>query len=120
MRTMVTNRRILPMAAFTLVLVLPAPLAAGQDAALVKKGQEVYEAQKCSMCHAIGGKGNKVNPLDGVGKKLSAEETRLWITNPKEMTAKTKSAKKPPMPDKYGKLPAAEIDAMVAYLQSLK
>src|SRR4029077_6788909 len=29
--------------------------AAAQD---VKKGQEVYTAQKCSMCHAIGGKGS--------------------------------------------------------------
>ena len=37
-----------------------------------------------------------------------------------EMTAKTKSTKKPPMPNRYGKLPAADIDAMVAYLSSLK
>ena len=36
------------------------------------------------------------------------------------MTAKTKSTKKPPMPNKYGKLPAADLDALVAYMQSLK
>lgn len=103
------------------VLVLSAPLAAAaQDAAQVNKGQEVYAAQKCTMCHAIGGKGNKMSVLDGVGKKLSAEEIRQWIVNPAEMTAKTKSTKKPPMPAKYAKLPQAELDALVAYLQSLK
>ena len=93
--------------------------AGAQDAALVKKGEEVYTAQKCQMCHSIAGKGNKQNPLDGVGAKLSAEAIRNWIVDPAGMTAKTKSTKKPPMPNKY-KLPAAELDALVAYMQSLK
>jgi mono/diheme cytochrome c family protein len=91
--------------------------AAAQD---VKKGEEVYAAQKCSMCHSIAGKGNKANPLDGVGAKLSAEDIKQWITHPTEMTAKTKSTKKPPMPAKYAKLPPADLDALVAYLHSLK
>ena len=104
------------MLAFTLGA---APVLAADDAQN-KRGAEVYAAQKCQMCHAIAGKGNKANPLDGVGKKLSADDTRLWITKPTEMTAKTKSTKKSPMPDKYGALPAAELDALVAYLQSLK
>ena len=59
-----------------------------QDAAQVKNGQEVYAAQKCSMCHSIAGKGSKTNPLDGVGAKLSADDIRQWIVNPAEMTAK--------------------------------
>jgi mono/diheme cytochrome c family protein len=91
--------------------------AAEQDAA---KGQAVYEAQKCSVCHSIAGKGNKANPLDGVGKKLTAAEIREWIVNPTEMTKKTKATGKPPMPNRYAKLPAADIDALVAYMQSLK
>ena len=94
-------------------------MAYAQDAA-VKKGEQVYTAQKCSTCHQIAGKGNKANPLDGVGKKLSAAEIKEWITHPKEMTAKAKSTKKPPMPAKYGSIPAADLDAMVAYLASLK
>jgi mono/diheme cytochrome c family protein len=97
-------------------LVMARP-AAAQDAA---KGQAVYTAQKCQMCHAIAGKGSKTNPLDGVGAKLSAEDIRHWIINPTEAAAKAKSAKKPPMPNKYGKLPAADIDGLVAYMQSLK
>jgi len=91
--------------------------AAAQDA---KRGEQVYTAQKCQMCHSIAGKGNKSNPLDGVGAKLSAEDMKRWITHPAEMTAKAKSTKKPPMPAKYGSLPPADLDALVAYLHSLK
>jgi mono/diheme cytochrome c family protein len=94
--------------------------AARQDAAQIKRGQEVYTAQKCQLCHAIAGKGNKQNPLDGVGAKLSADDVRKWITHPDEMTAQTKSTKKPPMPKKWANLPAADLDALVAYMQSLK
>ncbi len=97
-------------------LVMARP-AAAQDAA---KGQAVYTAQKCQMCHAIAGKGSKANPLDGVGGKLSAEDIKQWITHPVEAAAKAKSTKKPPMPAKYGSLPAADLDALVAYMQSLK
>ena len=108
---------------FVTVLALAAgapALMAARDDAQVKRGQEVYTAQKCQLCHGIAGKGNKNNPLDGVGAKLSAEDIRQWLTHPTEAAAKAKSTKKPPMPDKYGKLPAADLDALVAYMQSLK
>ena len=94
--------------------------ATGQDAAQIKRGEEVYSAQKCQVCHSIAGKGNKMNPLDGVGKKLTAADIREWIVHPAEMTAKSKSTKKPPMPAKYSTLAAADLDALVAYLLSLK
>ena len=104
---------------FTIVLTLGiATAAAAQDA--VKKGQAVYTAQKCQMCHGIAGKGSKANPLDGVGAKLSADDIKQWITHPTDAAAKAKSTKKPPMPAKYATLPAADLDALVAYLQSLK
>jgi mono/diheme cytochrome c family protein len=103
-----------------LTLGIASAAAAGQDAALVKKGQEVYTAQKCQMCHSVAGKGGKASPLDGVGAKLSADDIRQWITHPKEAGAKAQSTKKPPMPAKYGTLPAADLDALVAYMQSLK
>jgi mono/diheme cytochrome c family protein len=94
--------------------------AAGQDPGLAKKGEVIYGAQKCMTCHAIAGKGNKNNPLDKVGAKLSAADTREWIVNPVEMAKKSKSTGKPAMPAKYSKLAPAEIDALVAYMQSLK
>ena len=87
---------------------------------LNEKGEQVYVAQKCSVCHSIAGKGGKQSPLDGVGTKLSADEIRQWIVEPIEMAKKTSSTKKPPMPKKYDKLPPAELDALVAYMQSLK
>ena len=102
-----------------IVLGVPRP-ARSQDAALVKKGQAVYTAQKCGTCHQVAGKGSKASPLDGVGTKRSAEDIRAWIVDPVAMAAKTKSTKKPPMLKKYSKLPAADIDALVAYMQSLK
>jgi len=93
--------------------------AAGQ-AGDAKKGQAVYTAQKCQTCHSVAGVGSKKNPLDGVGTKLSAEDIRQWITHPVEMAAKAKSTKKPVMQAKYGKLSAGDLDALVAYMQSLK
>ena len=106
------------------VLVLGAAMSisgsvAAQDAK-AKRGEEVYTAQKCQICHGIAGKGSKANPLDGVGTKLTPDDIRQWITHPTEMAAKAKSTKKPPMPAKYGSLPAPDIDALVAYMASLK
>ena len=63
-----TTKTILPLGALTLALAMPVA-AAAQDEALVKKGQEVYAAQKCSVCHSIAGKGGKQSPLDGVGQE---------------------------------------------------
>ena len=97
-------------------LVIPAA-AAAQDAK-VTKGAEVYAAQKCALCHAIGDKGNKKGPLDGVATKLKAAEIREWITDAKGMTAKTKAPRKPEM--KAYSLPKEDVDALVAYLATLK
>ena len=109
--------RVLPAAALALVAMLAPSLASGQDA---KRGQEDYTAQKCQGCHNIAGKGFKNNTLDGVGAKLSAADIKAWIVTPKEMATKAGSKGKPPMPDRYAKLPAADVDALVAYLQTLK
>ena len=114
---LVFMKRIAPVIALTLGAAMVPSLAAAQDA---KRGEEVYAAQKCQGCHAIGGKGYKANPLDGVGGKLSAADIKAWIVTPKEMASKSQSKGKPPMPDRYAKLPAADIDALVAYMQSLK
>jgi mono/diheme cytochrome c family protein len=102
--------------AFTAVF---AAAAAAQDAK-VDKGAKVFADQKCSLCHAIGGKGNPKGSLDDVGSKLSADEIRQWIVDPATMTAKAKAERKPPMPTKYGSLPKDDIDALVAYLSAQK
>jgi mono/diheme cytochrome c family protein len=91
--------------------------AAAQDAK-VTKGQQVFADQKCSLCHSIAGKGNAKGSLDGVGGKLSADEIRSWITDSKGMTEKTKATRKPAM--KAYTLPKEDVDALVAYLGTLK
>ena len=117
---MLTTKRFLSAVAIACVGIGASLSAAAQDAAAVKRGEEVYTAQKCQMCHQVAGKGNKASPLDKVGTKLSAADIKQWITAPTDAAAKAKSTKKPPMPAKYGSLPAADIDALVAYMQSLK
>lgn len=102
--------------ALTICLGIPAA-AAAQDAK-VTKGAEVYAAQKCAMCHSIADKGNKKGPLDGVGSKLSAADIRLWMTEAKAMTAKATATRKPEM--KSYTLPNDDLDALVAYMVSLK
>ncbi len=93
-----------------------AAAASAQD--LKAKGEMVYADQKCSICHSIGDKGNKKGPLDEVGSKLKADELRQWIVDAKGMTAKTKATRKPEM--KSYTLPKEDVDALVAYMQSLK
>jgi mono/diheme cytochrome c family protein len=92
--------------------------ASAQDAALIPRGQAVYAAQKCSICHAIAGKGNARGALDEVGAKLTTEEIQEWIVSAPEMAAKSGSTRKPPM--RAYALPNEDLDALVAYLQSLK
>jgi mono/diheme cytochrome c family protein len=89
--------------------------AAAQDA---KKGEQLFADQKCTLCHSVADKGNKKGPLDGVATKLKAAEIREWITDAKGMTAKTKATRKPEM--KAYSLPKEDVDALVAYLGTLK
>lgn len=99
---------------------LPTAGLGAQDAALVAKGQKLYATHKCSTCHSIEGKGNKKGPLDEVGSKLGAEDLRRWLTHPDEMSAKAKSTRKPVMKAYDTKMSAADMDALVAYMQTLK
>jgi mono/diheme cytochrome c family protein len=90
-----------------------------EQGATAAAGEKVFAAQKCSICHMVAGKGNKNGPLDDVATKLSAADIRSWIVNAPEMAKKANSTKKPPMKS-FATLPAADVDALVAYLQSLK
>jgi mono/diheme cytochrome c family protein len=105
-------------AVLTAMLCLGVAAAAAAQDAKVAKGQQVFTDQKCALCHSVGDKGNKKGPLDGVASKLSADEIRSWITDAKGMTAKTKATRKPEM--KAYALPKDDVDALVAYLTTLK
>lgn len=92
-----------------------ASAAGAQDSAT---GAKVFADQKCSLCHSIAGKGNTKGPLDDVGSRLSAADIRSWIEDANAMTAKTGASRKPAM--KQYSLPKADVDALVAYLVTLK
>ena len=92
--------------------------AAAANDAEVTKGEKLYTDQKCAVCHSIGDKGNKKGPLDGVASKLSAADVHEWIADAKGMTAKSKAPRKPVM--KAYTLPKDDVDALVAYLMTLK
>jgi mono/diheme cytochrome c family protein len=85
----------------------------------VERGQKAYAAEKCAICHAVAGQGNKRGSLDGVAAKMPADDLRQWIVNPAEMTAKASATRKPVMKS-YAHLAKEDVDGLVAYLQTLK
>ncbi len=97
-------------------LTMSAPVFA-QDAK-VKKGAELFVSEKCTKCHSIAGKGNAKGKLDEVGSKLTPAEIKQWLDDPTTMAAKAKETRKPPM--KKTPMSAADQDALVAYLSTLK
>lgn len=96
-----------------------AEAASADDAALVARGREVYLAANCAACHAIAGEGNPRIPLDGVGGSLSGDEIRHYtVADPavaEDLAPRIAATKK-----EFAKLPAEDLDALVAYLSSLK
>jgi mono/diheme cytochrome c family protein len=114
----VVHPNIIATALLGVVLIAPAA-ALAQDKAQIDRGMKVYADQKCATCHSIAGKGNAKGALDDVGSRLSADEIRAWMLNPAEMTKKTKAERKPPM-RAYPNLAKEDVDAVVAYMMSLK
>jgi mono/diheme cytochrome c family protein len=112
-------KRILMTSISVAALLAFAGVASAQDPKIAQ-GEKVFADQKCSLCHSIAGKGNPKGPLDEVGSKLKAEEIRQWIVDPTAMRTKTKAERNPPMPAKFASLPKDDLDALVAYLSSLK
>ncbi len=90
--------------------------AGAADAALIAKGKTVFETAKppCKTCH-----NEKKNPLDDFGAQGTVADVKAWLRTPKDMLAKTgKQGPKPAFgPDKISD---ADLDALAAYLVSLK
>ena len=107
-----------------LAVVAVAALAVGSLAAQDKasQGRKIYDNKDCAKCHQIAGKGNKIGKLDGVASKMDAEEIRKWLTNPLEMEKSLTKKPKVKMSSKIKtmNLGAADIEALVAYMQTLK
>ena len=111
-----------------IVLAATAALAAAStaraDDAQIKRGQEVYNAQKCQMCHSIAGTdaSGKLAPdlthfasrrsiAAGTAPNRRGELTR-WIVDPQHLK-----------PGNYmppTALTASEVHSIVTYLESLE
>ena len=106
----------------TFLLAAAMPLAA-QTPQQIDQGKKLFESKKCVTCHTVAGKGGtltKQYPMDGVGAKLTAADTKKWLTATEEMEAKLETKPKVKMSSKKVPLTDAEVDALVAYMQSLK
>jgi mono/diheme cytochrome c family protein len=99
-------------AAAAMIVEGSAPPRASAGAA---EGKAVY-AEKCKMCHSIGGEGGKMaangGPLDGVGSKHDAAWLKAFTADPK---SKKPDAKMPKV-----KLTDQQLDDVVAYMETLK
>ena len=104
-------------AAAALASLVIVPVSA-QKNAKADQGAALFTAQKCSMCHSIAGKGNPKGPLDKMTAKNKAEHIRQWLQDPEGMRAKQNATRTPAM--KPVKLTPDQIDALVAYLTSVK
>jgi len=99
-------------------LLLALPHAAAAQNAKAEQGAALFVSQKCTMCHSVAGKGNPKGSLDGVGAAKKPDEIKQWIVDPEAMRAKTNATRTPAM--KALKLSADQVDALVAYLGTLK
>jgi cytochrome c2 len=96
-------------------LTLASALVYARDPTLVARGQKLAVEHKCSMCHLVAGKGGKIGKaLDGVSDRYDAAALKHILTDPQKE-----------FPDAKIKMPkvawaAGDIDAVVAYLQTLK
>jgi cytochrome c oxidase subunit 2 len=97
-------------------------------ATLVEQGKEVYEKKGCVACHSVDGSA-KVGPTHkglfgstvelANGKTLVADENyvRTHIENPSTYTVKGYNAV---MPTFKGLISETEMNALIAYMKSLK
>jgi cytochrome c1 len=78
----------------------------------VATGAALVEKYECRRCHRIAGAGAlKAPSLDDVTQRLDSVSVRLWLQNPKKVKGNTA------MPN--FKLSDSEIEAIIAYLETL-
>ena len=79
----------------------------------IELGRTIYEVLKCGTCHSIAGQGNRSNPLDGAGNRLTTSEIHDWIVTPGEIDPDIRK------PD-YSHLSPDHLKLLVNYISSLK
>jgi nitric oxide reductase large subunit len=94
-------------------------IAATADPQQVERGRQAFDSNGCLRCHSVAGHGSPRSPLDDVAARLDAAELRQWMLGDPEiadgLTRRALEAKQA-----YHALPAAEIDALLGYLETLR
>ena len=94
-----------------------APAPESPTPVLLAQGRQIFEEQRCTACHSIGGQGNPRNPLDNLADKLSPDQMRDWIvaSGPAlDQLPPTIVRRKQP----YQSLPELQMHALIEYLVS--
>jgi len=96
------------------LLLLPPVLALTQErGATVAEGERLFRVQGCYGCHTVARFGTPIGPdLSRVGFKYSKTYLARWLSDPE---AQRPNAHMPRL-----ELDRAEIDALAAYLATLK
>lgn len=105
-----------------------ASASSAPDPALVAKGEALYRSQVCATCHTNNGAqgtgptfrglyGKEQKLQDGSTVKVDDAYIRESILNP---AAKVAEGFLPLMPNYQGRLSDQDIDALIAYLKSLR
>ena len=101
---------------------LAAAPATQRDPALIERGQQLFASNGCTACHIINGQGGAVGPnLTREGLRHRSDQwQKQHLKGPLSvyMDGPTAGAQWP-MPS-FARLADAELDALVAYLQSLR
>jgi mono/diheme cytochrome c family protein len=80
---------------------------------LAAKGKTIFEGQSCNACHGDGGIGTAAGPaLTGAGAKFTREHLAELLKQP---TGKMTAGGMPTVD-----LPPSDLEALIAYLESLK
>lgn len=105
-----------------------APTAAGAEAAPASAAPatasleplEILRANLCVTCHVLGAEGSPIGPaLDGVGGRLSTDQIRQAILDPRAQVTAGYEAFAALMPATFGsQLTAAQLEAIVTFLAS--
>ncbi len=95
----------------TVAKITGAPL---EETAQILKGKNVYNQNRCDLCHRIGGQGGVIGPdLSHIGAKRDTSWLAQLIKNPKSINPVTQ------MPA-YPQLSEDEVQALVSFLAGLK
>ena len=96
-----------------------APELAVSPVADSARGRAVFASQGCGGCHSAAGVGSGRIQLNGVGSRRSRGELRAWTIGDASVASSLAPATLR-RKQGYAQLPAADLDALVAFLASLQ